>query len=525
MSFARNSLVASASILLCRLTGMLRDVVYNNLFGQSAALDAFYTAFRLPNLLRDLFAEGALSQAYTSVATKLRKNEGDSLLWELTTKVATQLSTMMIAIVTLGIIFSDVMMGSLYNGSSEGADMNLAIGLCRLMWPFIAFASLSALVMGALNVVGVFGLPMLASAAFNIVSVTVGLALGYWIDPSFGPSSLYGFAIGVTLGGVAQWLVQVPRLRREGFRWKLNFNWKDKNLYKIWGLMLPSVVASGVTQFNVYINTGFALEIDKGSVSALSAAFKLWQLPVGMFGVATGMVVLPSVSRMIASQEGKGSVAEHIASALRFVALFAVPCMAVLVFLGDNAVSVIFQWGGRFTSEASIRTGEILTAYAWGLLGYAGTKVVQPVFLALEKRWVPLIAALVALAVSYSCNYTFVRILHKDASWLALTTSVITTFNFLFFFLYLHKLLGGMCGGMLFSGLARIGFAGALLAVWCWVAKTYFMQGFLEWNLFVRMLTMALVCGGGVVLYLGTAWMMKLPEFDMFRDKLLKKKV
>lgn len=527
MSLARNSLIASVCIFLCRLTGMLREAVYNGLFGLGAPLDAFNTAFRLPNLLRDLFAEGALSQAYTSVAAKVRKTEGDSVLWDLTAKVATQLSSLMVAIVTLGILFAGPLMESLYSGSSEGADMDMAIGLCRLMWPYIAFASLSALVMGALNVVGVFGLPMLASAAFNVVSVALGFAFGYWIDPTFGPDgkALYGFAIAVTLGGVAQWLVQVPRLRREGFRWNLNFNWKDKNLYKIWGLMLPSVVASGVTQFNVYINTGFALELKAGSVSALSTAFKLWQLPVGLFGVATGMVVLPAVSRMIGDDNGKVKVAEHVASAIRLVALFAVPSVAILAVLGENAVSVVYQWHwGHFGAEDVIRTGDVLVAYAWGLLGYAGTKVVQPVFLALEKRWVPLIAALVALSLSYGCNYTFVRILHKDASWLALTTSVITTFNFLFYFLYLRKQLGGICGGMLFSGLSRIVFAGLLMAAWCWTAKEYFLQGFLEWGHIVRIIILSFVCGGGAVLYLAAIWFLKLPELDRLRDKFMKKK-
>ncbi|WPX39881.1 murein biosynthesis integral membrane protein MurJ [Akkermansia sp. N21116] len=527
MSLARNSLIASACIFLCRMTGMAREAVYNGLFGLGGPLDAFNTAFRLPNLLRDLFAEGALSQAYTSVASKVKKADGDSVLWELTSKVATQLSSMMVAIVTLGIVFAGPLMGSLYHGSTEGSDMDMAIGLCRLMWPFIAFASLSALVMGALNVVGVFGLPMLASAAFNVVSIMVGFAIGYWIDPTFGldGKALYGFAIGVTLGGVAQWLVQVPRLRREGFRWKLNFNWKDKNLYKIWGLMLPSVMASGVTQFNVYINTGFALELKAGSVSALSTAFKLWQLPVGLFGVATGMVVLPAVSRLIGDEDGKGKVAEHVATALRLVALFAVPSVVVLAILGENAVSVVYQWAwGHFGEADVIRTGDVLVAYAWGLLGYAGTKVVQPVFLALEKRWVPLMAALVALSLSYSCNYTFVRILHKDASWLALTTSVITTFNFLFYFLYLRRQLGGICGGVLFSGLIRIVFAGVLLAVWCWAAKTFFMQDFLEWGHIFRIFTLSLVCGGGALLYLAAVWVLKLPEFEQFRDKFMKNK-
>lgn len=263
MSLMRNSLVASSAIFACRLTGMVREVVYTSLFGATGALDAFYTAFRIPNLLRDLFAEGALSQSYTSVASKTREAQGDAAAWELTNKVATQLSTLMIAIVTLGILFAGPVMEALYSGDHSPAEQLFATDLSRLMWPFIGFASLSALIMGALNIVGVFGLPMLASAAFNVTSVLFGLLIGYFIDPSFGPKALYGFACGVTIGGMAQIAVQLPKLRKTGFRWKPNFRWDDPRMRKIWGLMLPSVLASGVTQFTIFINTGFALDLQK----------------------------------------------------------------------------------------------------------------------------------------------------------------------------------------------------------------------------------------------------------------------
>ena len=286
--------------------------------------------------------------------------------------------------------------------------------------------------MGALNMVGVFGLPMLASAAFNVTSILLGLLIGYFIDPSFGPKALYGFACGVTIGGMAQIAVQLPQTQQNRLPLETHFQWDDPRVRKIWGLMLPSVLASGVTQFTIFINTGFALDLQKGSVTALTTAFRLWQLPVGLFGVATGMVVLPAVSRMMVG-DGRKEVAVHIAKGLRLVAFFAVPAFLILSILGTEFVSAVYQWG-RFNQEAVRYTGEVLGAYSLGLLGYAGTKVVQPVFLALEKRWVPLIAAAVALAISIGLNYCFVYILHKNAAWLALTTSVVTTFNFLFYF-------------------------------------------------------------------------------------------
>ncbi len=517
-------MVASAAIFACRFTGMAREIVYTSLFGATGALDAFYTAFRIPNLLRDLFAEGALSQSYTSVATKTKEQDGDQAAWELTNKIASQLSTLMIGIVTVGILLAGPIVELLYSGKQHSADNLLfATELSRYMWPFIGFASLSALVMGALNMMGIFGLPMLASAAFNITSVIFGLVIGYFIDPTLGPKALVGFACGVTLGGIAQVAVQLPKLRKSGFRWQPNFQWKDPKIRKIWGLTIPSVVASGVTQFTVFINTGFALSLQDGSVTALSTAFRLWQLPVGLFGVATGMVVLPAVSRMMVG-DGKREVASHVAKGLRLVAFFALPSFIILGLLGTECISALFQWG-NFNTAAVQYTGQVLAAYSLGLLGYAGTKVVQPVFLALEKRWVPLIAASVALCISIGMNYYFVHIAQLgNVAWLALTTSVVTTFNFLFYFFYLRHHLGGIDGRTLFSGLARILPAGLALGLVCWGAKTLFLQDYLSWNFFGRILSLGAVCACGGIVYLITAFLLKTPELDTLRAKFLKRR-
>ena len=521
----KNSLIAAICIFLCRFTGMIRTIVFSALFGQTGYLDAFYTAFRIPNLLRDLFAEGALSQSYTSVTAKVRETHGDTAAWELTNKVFTQLSALMLILVTLGIILSGPLMNLLYTGSSSDSVMALATNCCRIMWPFILVASLSALTMGALNIIGVFGLPMLASAAFNIVTITVGLLLGYIIDPSFGSKALYGFSIAVVLGGVAQWLVQIPRLRKEGYRCRFNTKWRDPNLHKIWLLMLPSVFASGTTQFNVLINNGFALaiqgEMSKGSVTALVNAFQLWQLPVGLFGVATGMVVLPAVSRMMVGDK-REEVAEHIAKALRFAAFFAVPSLVMLGVLGEQCVSVVFQWG-KINPSAVQYTGNILAAYSIGLLGYAGIKIVQPVFLALEKRWTPLIIAIISLTISVSLNYLFVCVWLKDASWLAFTTSIITTLNFLIYFFVLRRHLGGLCGRLLLTGLSKTIAAGAVFALIAYLGKEWFLSGFTSWGFLERFSMFIIISGIGFGSYLAVAWILKIAELEAFKNVLLKK--
>jgi putative peptidoglycan lipid II flippase len=292
----------------------------------------------------------------------------------------------------------------------------------------------------------------------------------------------------------------------------------------VWLLMLPGVIAAGITQTNIFINTAFALYLQPGSVTALSSAFHLWQLPVALFGVAVGMVVLPTVSRMtLTSGDSGNEISAHLAKALRFVALFAVPSAVFLSIWGTEIVSVFYQ-RGRFDAAAADFTGSVLAAYSFGLLAYAGMKVLQPVFLALEKPWAPAGLALVAFCISVGCNYTFVHILGLPAMYLALTTSIVTTLNFLFYFLYIRHLLGGMSLHILMPGLLRIMGAGVVLALVCWSAGHFFFADFTSWSFFSRF--GALAVGGSVcgALYVGACLLFRVPELQAVTGRFLKRR-
>ena len=411
--------------------------------------------------------------------------------------------------------------------------MALATDLCRIIWPFILLASVSALCMGALNVFGVFGLPNLASAAFNLTTVGVGALIGWFIDPAFGPDALYGFAVAVVCGGAAQVLVQLPKLRQKGYRlhWDIGLRWTgkwfsftDPAARRVWMLMLPGVIAAGITQTNIFINTAFALYLQPGSVTALSSAFHLWQLPVALFGVAVGMVVLPTVSRMTLTSGGEAGqeISLHLAKALRFVALFAVPSAVFLSIWGTEIVSVFYQ-RGRFDAAASEFTGNVLAAYSAGLLAYAGMKVLQPVFLALEKPWAPAALAMVAFCISVGCNYTFVHILGMPAMYLALTTSIVTTLNFVFYFLYLRHLLGSMSCRVLVPGVLRIAGAGALLALGCYLVHLFCFGSFTDWGFFARLGALALGGIGGAALYGIGCVLFRVPEMQAIVSRVLRR--
>lgn len=502
------TLITSAAILLCRFSGLIREAVFSGIFGQTGATDAFSTAFRIPNMLRDLLAEGALSQSFTSILAKTKKNLGDQAAWALVRKLGSQVFFLMLVIVILGIIFAEPIMSLMFHKKPESVP--LATELNRIMWPFIGFISFAALVMGVLNVLGSFALPMLASCAFNIVSVIAGIALGWVFDPEFGPRSLLGFAIGVTLGGAAQWLVQCPSLRKAGFRFKWDFGWKDKSVKSVWSLMIPVALAAGATQINVFINMQFANELVDGSATIIQTAFRVWQLPVGLFGVATGMIVLPDIARL-SSTGSTREIIDKLSQALRQILFFAIPSFVILFLLSSEVVSVLFQ-RGKFLAQNSLLTGETLQVYALGLLGYAGIKVIQPVFVAMEKKWVPLHIALVSFGINYAMNYTFVRILHKDVSWLALTTSVVTTLNFLAYFFLLRAILGKFNLKDLAKGLTRITLAALPMALVCWAGKAFLLQEFLQWGLFLRIFSLGVLCGIAGLTYLGFSYLFKSPE-------------
>src|SRR5205809_2165025 len=288
--------VVGIAILSSRVLGLIRETVFAGLFGAGKNLDAFLMAFRLPNLLRDLFAEGALSTAFITTFSKKIAIEGDQSAWRLANKVATLTAVFMSAVTLLGIVFAPQLVDLLTWGSWSADTVSfgdtlvsktaLTILLTRIMWPFMLLVSLAALVMGMLNAKHVFGPPAMASSYFNLGSIIAGVAIGYWIDPHFGARSLVGLAIGTLIGGAWQLIGQFPSLWKVGYTFHPDFHWRDEGVRTVLTLMGPAVIAASAVQVNVLINSGFAASLRdaNGPVSWLNIAFRLMQLPLGIFG-------------------------------------------------------------------------------------------------------------------------------------------------------------------------------------------------------------------------------------------------
>jgi putative peptidoglycan lipid II flippase len=471
--------IVGLAVLCSRVLGLIRETVIAALFGASRNMDAFLTAFRAPNMLRDLFAEGALSTAFVTTFSRRIATEGDQSAWRLASKVATLTLVFMSAMTLLGILFAPFIIGILAPGfPAEKAA--LTILLTRIMFPFILLVSLAALVMGMLNAKHVFGVPAMASSFFNIGSIVGGVALCYWLDPQpdwryphFGERGLVGLALGTLLGGLLQLLVQLPSAKEAGFRFRFDFDWRDPGVRTILGLMGPATIAASAVQVNVAVNSGFASTLGNGPITWLNIAFRLMQLPLGVFGVAVATVTLPLVSRS-AALGNSGEFRGALAHSMRLVMLLTIPSAIGLIILAEPIIALIYQHG-RFTAAATVQTAAALRFYAIGLAGYAGVKVLAPAFYALDKRHLPMIVSLISIAVNFGLNWLFTFHFGLGHRGLALSTSFVAMTNFLLLYIMMRRHTGRLETAALLATLGKIALSGTLLAAICFASQRYLL--------------------------------------------------
>src|SRR5256714_5240077 len=501
--------IVAIAVMCSRLLGLIREQVFAGLFGAGESLDAFLMAFRGPNLLRDLFAEGALSTAFITTFSKKIAQEGDASAWRLANKMATLAAIFISAVTLLGILFAPQLIGLMTWWSWSPEKTALTILLTRVMWPFILLVSLAALVMGILNAKNVFGAPAMASSFFNLGSIIGGVALGWWFDPHFGPRSLIGVSLGTLIGGLWQLLSQFPALRRAGFHYRPDFRWRDEGVRTVLALMGPAVIAASAVQINVLINSGFAAQLGDGRVSWLNIAFRLMQLPLGIFGVAIATVALPLVSRS-AALGNKTEFRGALAHAMRLVMLLTIPSAIGLMILAEPIIGLIYQHG-RFTGPSTIQTTGALRFYAIGLVGYSAVKVLAPAFYALDKRNLPMVVSLFSIGLNVALNWFFTFRLELGHRGLALSTSLVALTNFIILYVMMRRYIGRLETGEMLRTLAKLFVAGALLAGICLLAQ-YFHLVSPEWTLWRKALGLSVTIAASATIFFGTAYLLHVAE-------------
>jgi putative peptidoglycan lipid II flippase len=413
------------------------------------------------------------------------------------------------ALCVLGMVFSHQLVALIAPGfHSEKADMTAQ--LTRIMFPFILLVSLAALVMGMLNAKSIFGRPAMASSFFNAGSIIGGVALGALIDPHFGPRALIGLAFGTLIGGGLQLAVQLPPLKTLGYRFHPDFHWRDRGVFAILALMGPAVIAASTTQVNVLVNSMFASTLGDGAIFWLAIAFRLMQLPLGLFGVALGTVTLPLLSRLVVANQMTAFRSE-LARAMRLMFLLTIPSTIGLMMLADPIMSVLYQHG-KFDAHQAMQAGGALKFYAVGLAGYAALKVLVNAFYALDRRKTPMIVSFLAVALNLIFNWLFTFHLGWGHRGLAFSTGCVATCNFLLLYALMHRQLGSLESLRMFVTLFKIGIAGCALAAVCWASTHWLLADWATqafWSKASALFGTVFVAG---IVFLGAAALLKIEE-------------
>jgi len=464
----RSAGVVSVAVFMSRVTGLLRESVMARLFGAGLIYDAFMLGFRIPNLTRDLFAEGALSSAFVPTFSEYLSQRSKEEAARLVNLVATALIIVVGAVCAAGMIFAPTLVQLLAPGfAAVPGKFELAVRMTRIMFPFLLLVALAAQAMGVLNACNRFGVPALASTFFNIGSVGFGVLLGIVMGPLLHLTRIEGMAIGVVLGGALQLLWQLPSLHRLGFRFHAALDWSDPGLRRILALMVPAILGNAAVQINVMVNTNFASSISDpirgldGPVSWLSYAFRFMQLPLGLFGVAMASATLPSIARSVA----RGDMDEFrrtLSNSLGTVFLLTIPSSVGLIVLGKSIIGAIYQ-GGRFQLYDTQQTAVALSYYSIGLMGYAALKVLSPAFYALNDARTPMLVSLGSILVNYAAASTMIKFAGLGHAGLALSTSAVALFGFVVLFAVLRKRIGGVYGRDLALQIGKVTLASAIM--------------------------------------------------------------
>ncbi|MBF0482993.1 MAG: murein biosynthesis integral membrane protein MurJ [Desulfovibrionaceae bacterium] len=466
---AKNVSIVGSATLLSRVFGFFRDLVVAYVLGAGPAADAFYVAFKLPNMMRRLFAEGSMTMAFVPIFSRLREEEGDQAAFAMARSVLMWLLSILSVVTVLALAFARPLTLAIAPGFTKDPVLfDHTVTLVRIIFPYIIQISAVALCMGVLNSLGHFFAPAMATSELNTVLILGALAsLALGVDPSI------GLAWSVLAGGLGQWFLQQPYIRRHNLRWIGPWSWRDKGVARMARLMLPTTFGAAIYQLNIMLSTLLASFLPQGSISYLYYADRLVQFPLGLFGAAIGTVALPSLAKLAASGKIE-EFTEALSASIRLTAFICLPAAAGLIGLAAPMVAVLFG-RGAFTLEAALATSRALLAYGVGLPAFACVRPVVAAYFALGDTKTPVWVGAACLAVNIGLGAALMFPLAH--SGLALASSISSWVNFLLLARLLRGRLGA--GWLKYGRTTRISFALSLLVG----AASYATSGHGAWSL------------------------------------------
>jgi len=469
----KSAAVVGSFVLLSRIFGLVRDIIFANYFGTSLAKSAFDVAFRIPNLFRRLFGEGALSASFIPVFTETLEYDGKEEAWALARRVITFLVVILSEIAVIGVVCITVFL----HFACPDDRICLVLGLLRIMLSYSLFICTAALSMAILNSFRHFAVPAATPVLLNLVLIGTML----WICPHIGATSeerIYVVAWAVFVAGILQLVVQLPMLMRYGYRFGISFNWSDSRLRKVLLLMAPAALGVGVTQINVTVGQILAYRVADWAPAALSYAEHMVYLPLGLFATSLGTVLLPAFSVHSANSDF-GQITSMINKALRHLMFVMIPASVGMIILANPIISLILQ-GGNFSAESTLLTARALQFYAPGLFAFSLCKIFAPAFYALKDTATPVKVSLCAIALNFCLNVAgimFLPFFYKHTS-IALGSVIAETVNGIVLAWLLTKRIGSPDWPQVFNSLARILVSALIMGVGVYFANAY-LEGLL----------------------------------------------
>jgi putative peptidoglycan lipid II flippase len=518
VKLARSAGLISVATMASRVLGVAREMVLAAFFGAGLEMDAFNVAFRVPNLLRDLFAEGAMTAAFVPTFTRVLKERGREAAWRLGNLVINALLIVTGGIVVVGIIFArpitQVIAGRY--GDTPG-KLELTTELTRIMLPFLTTVAVSVAMMGMLNSLRRFFIPALSPAMFNVATILCAVTL-VPLMLYLGLPPIAAIAIGTVIGGLGQIALQWPLLRREGFRYRPIVDFRDPHLKEVLRLMGPGTLGLAAVQINVAVNTYLAT--GQGSaVSWLSYAFRVMYLPIGLFGVSIATAALPEIARHAAAAD-EPSIRRTVSGALRFMLMLNVPATVGLIALANPIVALLLE-RGKFTAHDTAATAAALMFYAPGLLGYSAVKIASPTFYSLRDSRTPVVVSVLSVLVNLGINLVLVRAMGYRG--LALGTALAAIFNAGALLLLLRNRIRGLDGARLALAFVKILVASIVMGIAARLSIEWIAAYLPGSTLAVKAIRVGAAITIGLAVLVAAARLLRIAEFDEAFARVLRR--
>lgn len=520
---ARAAAVVSLAVMGSRLLGLAREMAIFYYFKTKFAASAFHLAFRIPNFLRDMFGEGILSKAFITTFIATETEEGEAAAWDLANRIFNLIVIVLAGIVVLGIVFApaivDVFAREDFDEVLDPVEhyafetkVELTIYLTQLMFPYLLFVSLAAIAMGLLNSKGRFGIPACASSFFNLSSLVIGIS-GYYLFQRIDMHPTTGMAVGVLVGGILQFLIQVPSMYRVGYRYRPLLSFTEPRVVEVLKLIGPAILGVAAVPINQLTNTWFVTS-GKEWLAWIQGAYRIMHFPLGIFGVAISTVVLPQLAKY-ANSDSLPEFRDSLSYALRLMLTVILPASIGLMILAEPICRLLYE-RGAFTDTDTVATANVLFVYAFGLCGFSALKIVTDGFYAFKDIRAPVIVSLSGVVLNICMNYMFIF----QGFWLneraiVFSTVATVTLNSVVLLFLLRRKINRIGFNLVLKVTLKVLCASVVMGVVCWVSNGFIEKDWLGTEGIVsRMLNVFLPIGFSVLTLVGMYKALKVSEFD-----------